>query len=226
MGLARRGFKVFYILYYKLLFGRRFPGAEKAERWVRGWEHETGRGDAPVAKETWEAQYLQGGWEFMRRLDELARYSVITGYLRHLKPGGSVLDVGCGEGILRDELRVHGYSRYVGVDVSEVAVRKATEVPDDKAIFAAADAETWIPPGRFDAVVFNECVYYFENPVGTVARYRESLEPGGVLLVSMFRSRRSQAIAKRLQEALPLLEETAVTHRKGTWVVSLFKGDR
>ena len=38
--MARRGFKLFYILYYKLLFGRRFPGAEKAERWVRGWEHD------------------------------------------------------------------------------------------------------------------------------------------------------------------------------------------
>ena len=35
------------------------------------WEQETGRGDAPTSKDTWEEQYQKGGWEFMRRLDEL-----------------------------------------------------------------------------------------------------------------------------------------------------------
>lgn len=222
--LARRAFKLFYLAYYRFLFGRRFPGAARAERWVRSWEHETGRGDAPVSKDTWEEQYQKGGWEFMRRLDELPRYSVLSGYLRHLKPGGAVLDVGCGEGILRDEMRIHGYARWVGVDIAETAVARARETADDRATFLAANAEEHTPDGRFDAIVFNECVYYFENPIGTVERYRTFLELGGVILVSMFRSRRADVIRERLKAALPLVEEVELVHRKGTWVVSVFRG--
>lgn len=221
--LGHRAFKPVYILYYRLLFGRRFPGSEALARRVHAWELATGRGDAPVGKDAWEAQYREGGWDFMRRLDELARYSVIAGYLHALAPGGSVLDVGGGEGILVDHLRPFGYSRYLGVDLSEAAVEQGAGRRDEKTAFAAADAEAFVPEGRWDAVVFNECVYYFEDPVGTVARYKGFLAPGGVLVVSTFRSRRADVIAARLKEAHELLEETSVSNRKGTWVVRIFR---
>src|SRR6185295_7138663 len=133
--LGRRAFKPVYFLYYKLLFGRRFPFYEKLAERVHAWEVATGRGDAPAAKEVWEAQYGSGGWEFMRGLDELARYSVIAGFLHHLKPGGSVLDVGSGEGLLADHLRPFGCSRYLGVDLSEAAVRQAAGRADAKTSF-------------------------------------------------------------------------------------------
>lgn len=216
-----RAFKLIYIVYYRFLFGRRFPFAERIGRRVVAWERSTGRGDVPVPRETWEAQYRSGGWEFMKQLDELARYSVIAGYLHQLHPDGSVLDVGSGEGILLDHLR--GWSRYQGVDLSEDAVRKGAERVGDRGAFAAANAEAYVPPGRWDAIVFNECVYYFDDPVGTVMRYRGHLEEGGTLIVSTFRSRRADVIRKRLKEALPLAEEVALTNRKGTWVVSLFR---
>jgi len=217
--LGRRAFKPVYILYYKLLFGRRFPGAGRLAERIHAWELATGRGDAPVAKEVWEEQYRKGGWDFMRRFDELARYSVIAGYLHHLQPGGSVLDVGSGEGLLADHLRPFGYSRYLGVDLSEAAIRQAAGRTDAATSFAAADAESYIPPERWDAIVFNECVYYFNDPVGTVRRYERFLEDGGVFIVSTFRSRRADVIVRRLLETCRLLEETAITNRKGTWVV-------
>src|SRR2546423_12002448 len=112
----------------------------------------------------------------MRRLDELARYAVIAGYLRHLKPGGSVLDVGCGEGLLADHLRPFGYARYLGVDLSETAVRQAAGRVDERTAFTAADAESYVPAGRWDAIVLNESVYYFRDPLGTVRRYERLLE--------------------------------------------------
>jgi 2-polyprenyl-3-methyl-5-hydroxy-6-metoxy-1,4-benzoquinol methylase len=221
--LGRRAFKLVYVLYYKLLFGRRFPGSEKLAEKVHAWELATGRGDAPVSKETWEAQYRQGGWEFMRSLDELARYSVIAGYLHALKPGGSVLDVGAGEGLLADSLRSFGYSRYLGIDVSEAAIEQARSRSDDRTAFQAADAETFTPEGTWDAIVFNESVYYFNDPLGTVERYRRFLEDGGVMVVSTFRTRRADVIARRLIERYRLLEETTVSNRKGAWVVRVLK---
>lgn len=221
--LGRRAFKPIYILYYRLLFGRRFPFSEGIAARVRAFEAATGRGDAPVSKEVWEEQYGKGGWEFMRRLDELARYSVIAGYLHHLKPGGSVLDVGSGEGLLADHLRPFGYSRYLGVDLSEAAIRQAAGREDAATAFAAADAEAYVPPGKWEAVVFNECVYYFNDPVGSVRRYESFLEKDGVVIVSTFRSRRADVIVKRLLETCTLLEETAISNRKGTWVVRVMR---
>ncbi len=217
--LGRRLFKPVYLFYYRLLFGRRFPGSRKLADRVHAWEMATGRGDAPAAKEVWEAQYGSGGWEFMRRLEELARYSVIAGYLHHLKPGGSVLDVGSGEGLLVDHLRPLGVSRYLGVELSEAAVRQAAGRRDVKTAFAAADAESYVPAERWDAIVFNECVYYFNDPLGTVRRYEPFLEDGGIFIISTFRSRRADVIARRLLASYRLLEETAITNRKGTWVV-------
>jgi len=221
--LGRRAFKPVYILFYRLLFGRRFPFSERLAERVHAWELATGRGDAPVAKEVWEEQYRQGGWELMRRFDEVARYSVIAAYLHHLRPGGSVLDVGCGEGLLADHLRPFGYSRYLGVDLSETAIGQAAGRTDATTAFAAADAESYVPPERWDAIVFNECVYYFNDPVGTVGRYEAFLAEGGVFVVSTFRSRRADVIARRLTETYRLIEETAITNRKGTWVVRVLE---
>jgi 2-polyprenyl-3-methyl-5-hydroxy-6-metoxy-1,4-benzoquinol methylase len=217
--LARRAFKPVYVLYYKLLFGRRFPFSDRLARRVHAFELATGRGDAPVDKELWESQYRSGGWQFMRGLDELARYSVIAGQLHSLKPGGSVLDVGCGEGLLADQLRPFGYSRYLGIDVSEAAVQQAAARVDERTSFAAADAESYTPSARWDAVVFNESVYYFHDPLGTVRRYETFLEDGGLFVVSTFRSRRADVIVRRLLARYRLLAETAVSNRKGTWVV-------
>lgn len=219
--ILRRAFKLVYIVYYRFLYGRRFPFADRLERKVRDWEHLTGRGDAPVSRETWEEEYRSGKWELMRATDELARYSVIAGYLHHCHPGGSVLDVGSGEGILLDHLR--SVSRYLGIDLSEEAVKQGARRVDDHASLLAADAEQYRPTERWDAIVFNECVYYFEDPIGTVLAYREGLAEGGTLIVSTFRSRRADVIAKRLIEKLTLIEEVAVTNRKGTWVVRLFR---
>ena len=216
-----RAFKPVYLVYYRFLYGRRFPFADRLERRVRAWEHRTGRGDAPVSKERWEEQYRGGHWELMRSLDELARYSVIAGYVHQLHPGGSVLDVGSGEGLLLDHLKP--VSRYLGVDLSEEAVRQGGHRLGEGASLVAADAESYRPEGLWDTIVFNECVYYFEDPVGTVLRYRDALAEGGTLIVSTFRSRRADVIAKRLIERLPLAEEVAVTNSKGTWVVRLFR---
>lgn len=220
----RKAFKPIYIFYYRFLFGRRFPLADRLAAQVHAFEAATGRGDAPAPKEVWEEQYRRGGWEFMRGLDELARYSVIAGYLHHLKPGGSVLDVGSGEGLLADHLRPFGYSRYLGVDLSEAAIRQAAGRADERTAFAAVDAEAYVPPPeRWDAIVFNECVYYFNDPMATVRRYEAFLAAGGILVVSTFRSRRADVIVKRLLAAYPLLEETAITNRTGTWVVRVLR---
>ena len=62
----------------------------------------------------------------LKEIGELAHYSAIVGYCYYLNKSGTILDIGCGEGILQERLRSLNYSRYVGVDISAKAIRRAS----------------------------------------------------------------------------------------------------
>jgi hypothetical protein len=78
-----------------------------------------------ISQEQWEQEYREGCWSYLQNARELAHYSMIIGYYTHYRPGGSLLDVGCGEGVLQRRLRALGYARYLGIDSSEEAIARA-----------------------------------------------------------------------------------------------------
>ena len=118
----------------------------------------------------------------------------------------------------------------MGIDLAEEAIRQGEHRVDDRVEFLVSDAEAYQPAERWDAIVFNESVYFFDAPIDTVLRYRDALSEGGTLIVSTyrhatfrFRSRRGESIAKKLVERLPLFEEVAVTTSRGTWLIQVFR---
>ena len=176
-----------------------------------------------VNRQQWERQYAHGEWDCLRRIDELAHYSAIAGYCRYLKDSGSILDIGCGEGILRNALRGFEYSRYVGVDIAAEAIRRASRIQDDRACFVRANAERYDPGRRFDIIVFNECLYYFDDPAGVLRRYEGSLAKGGIVIVSMHATERSRRIWKAIENDHRAEDEVQVTHRSGvSWTIKVF----
>ena len=217
-------FKPLYLLYYGLLYGRRYPFAARLERRVRAWERATGRGDAPAPREDWDDQYAAGRWDVMHEPDELPRYRAVAGFLRAVRPGARVLDVGCGDGNLIEHLDGLGLAGYTGVDLSPTAVERARARSSGEGIeLVVADAERWEPPGRYDAIVLNESLYYFERPLEGALRWRRWLADDGVLVVSSFRTRRSDAIRRRLLAAWPARDEATIRGPKGTWVVTVHR---
>ena len=94
----------------------------------------------------------------------------------HLKPGGAVLDVGCGQGVLARRLANSSYSRYVGIDLSGSAISVAQQQPPERSSFFAADCEDYSPTEQFDVIVFNEVLCCLHDPLRTVERYARSLE--------------------------------------------------
>ncbi len=167
----------------------------------------------PPTVENWDAQYSSGRWIPVGQISELSRLSLLVGYLRFFSRGGAVLDIGCGEGVLVQKLPCEDYSRYVGIDFSRAAVDRASQLGIAKATFTAADAETYVPDGTFDAIVFTECLYYFSNPRSIVERYVGSLNKSGIVVVSMNTNFRGVAtILRMLKHDYPTLDEVQIVH--------------
>lgn len=225
----RKFFRLLLQIYYRLLLGRRVPGGDRLAAWARALERRSGRGDVPLPRGAWEEQYGAGVWACLEEAGELARYGAVAAAVRSLRPGGSVLDVGCGEGLLAEHLGANGYGRYLGIDLSVAAVaaarRRAARAARPGTRFAVADADHWPLRGAFDAVVLNECLYYLRDPLASARHALATLRPGGILVVSMFRTARTRGLARLLARELPLVEETLVSSRRGTWIVGLFSAE-
>jgi len=219
--LERLIFRLLRPAYYRLRFGHSGP-AGRIDRWMMASERRFGAGDAPAAASDWEDQYRGGRWSYLHGDDEAARYEVIAGFLARLRPGGSVLDVGCGEAILRDWLRPLGYAAYVGVDLSEAALAAARRGAEARDCLVAADAESYQPDSVFDAIVFNEVLYYLDDPLAAAQRYARSLADGGVLVISMFDSPRTRAIARHLARRLRRREAVRLRQPRGAWTVTVY----
>jgi 2-polyprenyl-3-methyl-5-hydroxy-6-metoxy-1,4-benzoquinol methylase len=228
MSLLRRGWswsvdqykRVLSYAYYECLFGTQSRLSEGLARRVATWEQERGKGDVPIPRTLLEQQYESGHWDFLRGLGELGRFSVVVGYVNALAADGALLDVGCGEGLLFRRLQRGNGSRYLGLDLSATAVAKASQ--GGAGPFVCADAESYVPTDTFDAIVFNECLYYFTDPLATVARYFAALRPNGIVIVSTYaRSRRARSILRALKRRYVLFDETAVSHDANSWICSV-----
>lgn len=223
--LLRKGFPLLHRVFYRFLFTRQIPMSAAIARWIRMLEDQSGKGDIPIAAEVWNRQYRSGTWHYMENLEECSRYSPIVGYMAYLKPGGSVLDVGCGEGILYKRYQPYEYTFYQGIDISETAIATLASVQDTQTQFTQTDAEHFEPSHTFDVIVFNESLYYFNDPLSTFARYTQFLNPDGVVIVSTYQqSQRAMAILRCLKARYPLLTETSTTHTSSAkaWMCSVF----
>ena len=205
----------------------RNPLLQQVARWLKLLGERGRRSDGLLqSAQTWEAQYAAGRGDYLAELSELARFSVLAGYICHLKPGGTVLDTGCGQGVLLRRLPVSGYSKYVGIDLSGSAISVAREHANERSTFLAADCEEYSPAEQFDVIVFNEVLCCLRDPLATVERYARSLKPGGLLLVSLCTAARGSAtILSQLKRAYATVDEVRVVHsgRKVSWVCTALR---
>ena len=196
------------------------PPVLKARRWL---SHVLPYRKLAASKAKLEADYAAGKWDYLAGIGELARFSVVAGYCHFLRPGGAILELGCGEGILAGRLDPARFAAYLGVDIAEEAIRRAGERASDKVRFTCADAASWLPAERFDLVVFHECLEYFDDPLAIPRRFEAALAPAGLYIVSMFigvDTARTRRIWKWLDTAYETVDSTRVTNHRGmTWIV-------
>jgi SAM-dependent methyltransferase len=172
----------------------------------------------------WDSEYAAGKWAFLDSLAEQSHNAAVAAYVAQLKPNARILDVGCGSGALNGQLRPYGYARYLGIDISERAIATAGALADARTGFTAVEGESFSTEERFDAVVFNESLYYFPDPQATVAHYGRFLAPEGIMVISMALSGlrdglRKLAVWRAIEGELATIDETVVLRTQAAWII-------
>jgi ubiquinone/menaquinone biosynthesis C-methylase UbiE len=98
-----------------------------------------------------------------------------------IAPGLTVLDVGCGSGVLTEELaRRVGAENVAGVDPSPLLEACAARVPGADLRAGAAERLPW-PDDGFDAAIAQLVVRFMDDPPAGVAEMARVVRPGGVV---------------------------------------------
>lgn len=100
--------------------------------------------------------------------------------------GVSVLDLGCGTGVMVDVYLDLGASRVLGIDVSSKMIEVANEkyAADDRVSFMAIDAIDIDASDCFDSVVIYNAYPHFMDRPALASKVAQCLVPGGRFVVA------------------------------------------
>lgn len=149
--------------------------------------------------ERWDDAYRRRTTDGYGALEELARYSLLVGYLRSLAPVGTVLDVGCGAGILRERAEDIDFRSWVGVDLVPAAIAQASALEDDRTRFAVGQVRE-LDVASVDVAICNEVIYMAADPVALLDDIVARVTPGGHLLTSIWRHPGDRLLWRQIDE--------------------------
>jgi 2-polyprenyl-3-methyl-5-hydroxy-6-metoxy-1,4-benzoquinol methylase len=119
--------------------------------------------------------------------DEVAAMKKATFGLRmreiakHIK-GGRVLDVGTASGFFLSVAQEFGFEPY-GVELSEYSATLAQKKFGRDRIWNGTLDTAPFEPGSFNVIAMSDLIEHVPDPVNTLARARNLLTPGGVLMI-------------------------------------------
>ncbi|MBD5416430.1 MAG: glycosyltransferase [Desulfovibrio sp.] len=104
-------------------------------------------------------------------------------FVRQLRPGERVLDIGCGNGFLAYDMAAKGGAMVTGIDLNADNIAVAHERHAHPNVrFAFGDAPEALPDERFDTVVLSNVLEHLPGRSAFLRRIRKQLRPGRFLL--------------------------------------------
>ncbi|MDR1080356.1 MAG: methyltransferase domain-containing protein [Deltaproteobacteria bacterium] len=123
---------------------------------------------------------LSKHYQSVSRLQRAAGAALLD--LLDIRPGESVLDVGCGTGDLARRIKsLSGSGRVCGIDPSEGMIAECARLSPEGLEFSEASAETMSFKDEFDVVFCNSAFNWIENISLAVSNMREALREDGRL---------------------------------------------
>ena len=134
-------------------------------------------------KYAWDQQFKKGFWSRGRHSE------FFINKVASLNGGGFLIEFGCAEGILVEELPRSVYSKYLGLDISGIAIGIARErvraIGIDNCLFEERDMAHWAGSVDASLIVLEESLYYLSP--SQVEKFLDkcklSLLPSGTILV-------------------------------------------
>ncbi len=182
----------------------------------------------PQPIEELNEMYTSGKWDFLDSMDEMANYMVAVGYVRYLakslKKEPKILDLGCGTGNLVDLMSGFRYEKYLGLDISPVAVERASSQNFKNSEFQIAKFEEWETEEKFDFIVSTGAIHYAENPIEVLLKFSKFLTNYGVFVISLWRHGYNGVIWQNIEKHFEVKDSTVVTnHQQQVWDIKVLR---
>lgn len=131
-----------------------------------------------IAHQWWD---LQGPCKPLHALNPL-RLQMIKNHVD--LPGKTVLDIGCGAGILSESLTLEG-AKVTGIDQSACLIEMAQKHAHQLNInYAVSTAEDWVGQDTFDVITCLELLEHVPNPQSLINACAQLIKPDGWIFLS------------------------------------------
>jgi predicted TPR repeat methyltransferase len=144
----------------------------------------------------WEDEYENGLWNRLHGSEEFARYTLVSGYIHKSGLQVSLLDIGCGEGLILKHLNLDMIGEYTGIDIAQAALDKISPKRGQDR-YICSSLENYSPDAKWDVVLFNEVLYYTSDPVAQLKKFEGSLKKNGYYVISIYRKKNPLAYNNR-----------------------------
>ena len=131
-----------------------------------------------------------------------------------------------GEGILQEKFSPADYTHFTGVDFSRVAIDRASAKALPNTTYLVGDLNALDVPGVFDVIIYNESIYYMDDPEAAIKRLLPQLAPGGIIIISQVdkHGKEQTAMWDLLNPTLDLAARNKVTNAQGySWTIHVYK---
>ena len=167
-------------------------------------------GSAWMKRIMWNKEFSEGRWDSLAETPGDCIYRYVEKYSQD----GNILDLGCGSGNTGNELDCDAYQSYTGVDISDVAIQKASTRSElsgrsTKNRYYQSDIMTYAPQGAYRVILFREILNYVPhiNISGMLQRYQKYLDGRGVFIIRLYDPQKYKAVLEIIRANFHVLEE-------------------
>jgi trans-aconitate methyltransferase len=130
--------------------------------------------------------------------------------------------MGCGDGNFLELMSNFHFQSYLGLDLSEEAIQRASARSIPNANFQVADFEEWSPTDKFDFIISTGSICYAKDPVAVLQRFAQALDENGAFIISLWRYGHNGIIWQNIEKHFTVIDSTIVqNHKKMMWDVKV-----